>query len=63
MRHRKPYRKSYFKHESTSDADGVDAIKDANAEAGRKWNDPDGFYDAKRKGWLGNDPEDDIDSD
>lgn len=34
------------------DCDGVDSVKDANAEAGRKPYDREGYYDAKRRGWL-----------
>ena len=30
------------------DCDGVDSVKDANAEAGRKPYDREGYYDAKR---------------
>ena len=32
--------------------DGYDAMKDANAEAGRAHNHPAGFNDARRNGWL-----------
>ena len=35
-----------------SDAYGVDAMKDANAEAGRSWDDPQGYSDAKSRGWT-----------
>lgn len=37
---------------SCSDAYGVDAIKDANAEAGRRPYDREGWYDAKARGWF-----------
>jgi hypothetical protein len=38
--------------ECCSDAYGVDAIKDANAEAGRDPYDNRGYYEAKARGWF-----------
>lgn len=35
-----------------SDSYGVDAVKDANAEAGRKPYDERGYRDADRNGWT-----------
>lgn len=35
-----------------SDAYGVDAIKDANAEAGREPYHPEGRYEAQANGWF-----------
>jgi len=35
-----------------SDAYGVDAIKDANAEAGREPYHEDGWRDAEQRGWF-----------
>ena len=38
--------------ENTSDADGVDAIKDAAAEMGIDWRDPEAEIEARERGWL-----------
>jgi hypothetical protein len=49
------------KPKNNTDADGVDAIKDANAEAGRDPYNREGYYDAKRNGWLEESGEYEID--